>query len=622
MTILKNEKEDTIKVNCFNALSEKFLSVRNDSLAAKYATDASALAEKKGFKKGLASANVNLGNAYRFRGNDRYYEGNFAEALKNYLTALTFFEMSDNKKGVASIRRNIGLVYWKQNDYAEALNNHFLALALWKEVGDKNAIAASYNDIGNAYENQGSYDEALKQYLLSLKTYEEAGNREAMINRYFNIAFLFEDQGNYEEALKNHFAALKLSKEIGSTEAIASCLTNIAGLYENLGKKEPNTELKQPFFQEALNNYLLALEKYKETGDKEGLAACYVGLGGLYFEINNFINAKKYLESGLALFKNVEANEEERYQMPAAYIRDNYHMLAKTDSAMGNWKEALQHHQLYAIYRDSVTNDETASKIIKTQMQYDFDKKEDSMRYQQALTKEKLKEQKQAKNYLFVALALVIALFFFIYMNYRSRQQLKLQVLRNKIATDLHDDIGSTLSSISIFSQMVQQRSKVTDPLLETIGDNSRKMLDAMADIVWTINPENDQFEKIVLRMKNFAYELLGARNIDFEFNADEDITKTKLSMDVRKNLYLIFKEATNNLVKYSEANKAVINIKEEKNNLIMSIRDNGKGFDKQQSRVGNGLMNMKKRAEEIGAHFIIDSKPGHGTNIEIKLGI
>ena len=206
-----------------------------------------------------------------------------------------------------------------------------------------------------------------------------------------------------------------------------------------------------------------------------------------------------------------------------------------------------------------------------------------------------LKKQKQFRNYLLIGLGLLTHNRFCCYNSYRTRQQLKLQTLRNKIASDLHDDVGSTLSSISIFSQMAQQQSKEVIPLLETIGESSRKMLDAMADIVWTINPENDQFEKIILRMRNFAYELLGAKNIDFEFNADEDVAKMKLPMEVRKNLYLIFKEATNNMVKYSGADKAYFHIKGEKNNLTMLIRDNGKGFDHTQSTEGNGLKNMKK---------------------------
>jgi len=368
-----------------------------------------------------------------------------------------------------------------------------------------------------------------------------------------------------------------------------------------------------------------------------------------------------------------------------------YEYLTSLDSAEAKWDTAYVHHKLFLSYRDSLLNEENKNKMLKNLMDYEFEKKEDSLKYQQALTDEKLKQQvllarqqkqtlllkenevallnnekqlqdlrlknneaelvvqkaetdkkqnqlvllnkekdiqslqikkqKQFKNYLLIGSALSIIIASFGYYNYRTRQQLKLQMLRNKIASDLHDDVGSTLSSISIFSQMAQQQAKEVIPLLETIGENSRKMLDAMADIVWTINPENDQFEKIISRMKNFAYELLGAKNIDFEFNADEDVTGMKLSMDIRKSLYLIFKEATNNLVKYSGADKAVFNIRGEKNNLIMLIKDNGKGFDLQQSTTGNGLKNMKKRAEEIGAHFMIDSKPS-GTTIELKVAV
>ena len=158
--------------------------------------------------------------------------------------------------------------------------------------------------------------------------------------------------------------------------------------------------------------------------------------------------------------------------------------------------------------------------------------------------------------------------------------------------------------------------------MLQTIGDSSRKMLDAMADIVWTIKPENDQFEKIIMRMRSFAYELLGAKKIDFEFVADEEVSKINLPMEVRKNLYLIFKEATNNMVKYAEANKARFAINTEKNNLMMMIRDNGKGFEVGKSTEGNGLKNMKKRAEEIGAKLVIDSFPGNGTTIQLSVAV
>jgi signal transduction histidine kinase len=239
---------------------------------------------------------------------------------------------------------------------------------------------------------------------------------------------------------------------------------------------------------------------------------------------------------------------------------------------------------------------------------------------EKAIQQLELKKQTQAKNYFIAGLMLFTILAFVLYRNYHNRQQVKVLTLRNKIASDLHDDIGSTLSSISIFSQMVQAQSKDVIPELVTIGESSKRMLDAMSDIVWTINPENDQFEKVITRMRGFAYELLGAKDIDFDFEADEDVANIKLSMEARKNLFLIFKEATNNLVKYAEANKAQFALKEENDKLMMLIRDNGKGFDARKEMTGNGLKNMKKRAAEMGAQLWIDSAPGNGTTIKLEL--
>jgi signal transduction histidine kinase len=182
--------------------------------------------------------------------------------------------------------------------------------------------------------------------------------------------------------------------------------------------------------------------------------------------------------------------------------------------------------------------------------------------------------------------------------------------------------VGSTLSSISMFSQMAQAQSKEHIPALETIGESSRKMLDAMADIVWSIKPENDLFEKVIMHMREFAYQLLGTKQIEFEFDADDDISKINLPMEIRKNLYLIFKEATNNMAKYSQANNAKFVLKGESDKLTMLISDDGKGFDTTKDSRGNGLVNMKKRALEIGAKLLIDSSPGIGTTIRLELAV
>jgi signal transduction histidine kinase len=412
-------------------------------------------------------------------------------------------------------------------------------------------------------------------------------------------------QGNYSEALEKYLIGLNFRKEIGSKDAIAGSFNNIGELYRHLGN-----------YPEALKNQMAALKLAEETGNKYEIGLYCKDIGKVYIGLSNISQAKEYLTKALSL--SMEVNNKEN-------IRDTYEALSKLDSAEGNYRQSLVHYKLYTEYKDSMFNEIKSQQIAQMREQYESEKKDKKivlLNSEKAMQALDLQKEKQTKNYIIVGLALFVILSFFIYQNYRNRQKLNLQKLRNKIATDLHDDIGSTLSSISIFSQMAQEQSKDTVPMLETIGESSRKMLDAMADIVWTIKPENDQFEKIIMRMRSFAYELLGAKKIDFEFIADESVEKFKLPMEVRRNLYLIFKEATNNMVKYAGANKAMFAIKGGKNELTMMIRDNGKGFDVSKSTEGNGLKNMKKRAIEIGGQLIIDSNPGNGTLIEIRIAV
>ena len=205
---------------------------------------------------------------------------------------------------------------------------------------------------------------------------------------------------------------------------------------------------------------------------------------------------------------------------------------------------------------------------------------------------------------------------------FRLRQILKIQNIRNKISGDLHDDIGSTLNSISIYSQVAKNKSKEEIPELDLIGESSRKVMDAMSDIVWTINPENDSFEKIIFRMRSLTHQLLKAKKIEYTFDADESLNELKLPMQTRKNFYLIFKESLNNLVKYSNTTRASIILKQSKKEIVLIIRDNGIGFDSENPPRGNGLQNIKRRAAEIKADITIESEEGKGTSIILNLSL
>jgi ligand-binding sensor domain-containing protein/two-component sensor histidine kinase len=201
---------------------------------------------------------------------------------------------------------------------------------------------------------------------------------------------------------------------------------------------------------------------------------------------------------------------------------------------------------------------------------------------------------------------------------YRLQEVLRLQNIRNRIASDLHDDIGSTLNSISVYSEVAKNDPDKKEYSLNMIGESSRKVIDAMSDIVWTINPENDSFENIILRMRSLAYNLFRAKDIEFTFKADETLNHLKLSLEKRRNFYLIFKEALNNLIKYSQAKRVQISLLHHSNAITLLIRDDGMGFDPTKKYNGNGLTNIRNRANEINAQLSIESGDGIGTNIQL----
>jgi two-component system, NarL family, sensor histidine kinase UhpB len=145
-------------------------------------------------------------------------------------------------------------------------------------------------------------------------------------------------------------------------------------------------------------------------------------------------------------------------------------------------------------------------------------------------------------------------------------------------------------------------------------------MMESMSDMVWSINPENDTLEKMLVRMKEFAADMLEPKNISYSFEVGDELEKTKLTVETRKNLYLIFKESINNAAKYSEGSSVVITIKQLQNRLHLRVCDNGKGFDAAAVRQGNGLLNMAERAHSLRGRLIRQSRPGQGTEIVAEL--
>lgn len=230
------------------------------------------------------------------------------------------------------------------------------------------------------------------------------------------------------------------------------------------------------------------------------------------------------------------------------------------------------------------------------------------------------------QSWWFVALLTLVALFS-IYTIYQGRLKRLLEVhrLREKVARDLHDDVGSTLTSINILSEVARHgldENSIAKQYLQRIGKSSTQMMQSMDDIVWSIKPDNDQLHKITARMREYTAGILEPQNIGYSFEANDNIKHIKLDMESRRNLFLIFKEALNNISKYSGASLVKISIRYEGAQIILSIIDNGKGFDLSSHSQGNGLMNMRKRSELLKGSIDIQSSLGDGTRIVLKISI
>ncbi len=204
-----------------------------------------------------------------------------------------------------------------------------------------------------------------------------------------------------------------------------------------------------------------------------------------------------------------------------------------------------------------------------------------------------------------------------------SQKEIEIQKIRNRISADLHDEIGSNLSSIILLSSLVKKNKKNDDEIKKYTSDiyNAAKVSsEAIRDIVWFINPISDQLGKLVSKMLQTANTLLG--DIEHQINTSKFDTTEKLRPDVKRNIFLIYKESLTNIIKHSKADFVKINVKEENNTFKFTISDNGIGFDIEKVKNGNGLRNLKYRAEQIKAKLLIYSEIGKGTVVSFEYNI
>jgi len=219
----------------------------------------------------------------------------------------------------------------------------------------------------------------------------------------------------------------------------------------------------------------------------------------------------------------------------------------------------------------------------------------------------------------YVTIVLIIVSGTIAIQQYRLKQLLKIEGVRRKIATDLHDDIGSTLSSINVYSELAKKDDDNKE-YINTIQQSTVSIINNLDDLVWNINPRNDVLENMLTRMRLFAEPLLTEQHIECVFTTTIENPQFTVDPHLRTNIYLLFKEMVNNVVKHAASTVCTIDITQKGKIFILSVNDNGRGFDSNLiNRHRNGLHNMQQRVKDIKGSITINSAPGQGTEIKIS---
>ena len=206
----------------------------------------------------------------------------------------------------------------------------------------------------------------------------------------------------------------------------------------------------------------------------------------------------------------------------------------------------------------------------------------------------------------------------------RLEQQAALNKDRARIAKDIHDDVGANLTQIAILGELARQDSEVggkSSGRMDTISQTARQAVKSLDEIVWAVNPRNDTLAHLIDYTGQFALDFLRHAGVRCRLDLPEQPPHREVSTEVRHNVFLVVKEALNNIVKHAGAKEVWLRIHADQGHLTLCVEDDGRGLDQSRSRSdADGLRNMRQRIEEIGGKFNISSEPGKGTRVQAEL--
>lgn len=498
-------------------------------------------------------------------------------------------------------------VYYYNNLHELGMQEALKAENIARVLKDSILIADACNFIGLFYLNGQKLTAAEKYFKQGLKYTIQPPYKKEYIELskphhiYGNLAETFEKMKEPDSAIYYCRISLKKATEINSLRGIATGNLNLGSAF--ILKHEIDSAYK--YFEQTRIKAIKSEDFDVELTSYSGLADCAserldkitafaqldkgFALLSKYPQLNDFYGAM-FLETAIKIYRKYDVKP----------------LLIKTLDLKSSIQTATYNRnntQIQTLLLMGLKNEKT---IFNLEIE------------------ESRNKQSLANTRMYVLLlALLTVVVAFVAYRYYALQRLRLANLRTKISQDLHDEVGATLSGIAMYSYITKSQLEGGDKQsvnqsLDIIKDNASEMVAKLNDIVWAVNPLEDNLFALTQRLKEFALQIATAKNLRLEFTANPNLESVKLSMEQRKNIYLICKEAINNAVKYSEASLLKIEVTVAQKDLSVLIADNGIGFQSASASKGNGLINMASRAKEINAELKIDGLGEAGTSVTL----
>ncbi|MGB0890707.1 MAG: tetratricopeptide repeat-containing sensor histidine kinase [Flavobacteriaceae bacterium] len=572
-----------------------------------------------------------------------------------------------SQKLISDSYNSIGSVFEAKSDLDSAYFFQKKSLEIKLKINDSIGIANSHNNLGIIQDEKGNYLKSLQHYFTALKIYESQKTSFKKIPMVLvNIGIVYKKQKKYTKVLEYYQKALKIYKdnnykigEVITTGNIGSVLMTLKKysssieyskearkIYADLGYQRfvPYMDVNMAIANDSLKNhskarelFLKSIKQFKKDENNYELSHALIGLS------NNYLIAKEYSLAESTLKKSLKIIQSKGFK---EFELTGLKLLSKIENNLGNYKSAYQALNSYSKLKEELFEKEKTKSIFELETKYETEKKEKEI----ALQKEEILEnQLKIKNRNFLATILGAAFLILIILSigyfHRSqfikkqlhkeielkdalatiKTQNKLQEQRLSISRDLHDNIGSQLtfiiSSIDNLKYVTKDANEKLKEKLTSISSFTSDTIFQLRDTIWAMNKNKISIEDLQARILSFVEKAKLATNNTIDFKFKSNITSSqKLTSIVGMNLFRVIQEAINNAIKYANATTINIYAIEQNNQITITIKDNGDGFDIKNIELGNGLKNMEKRISDINGKVLIDSQTKIGTEIRIQI--